>query len=159
MVVVIFIPHGSVVEGGSAAPGLQTERPAEDGEPVFVQLVRYVPVSSQVNPEGQQVCWVAQQTAPAYGQQPCALPEYLAAQTVPTAQTWPASAASGGTALDAEAAETRRAVAVSRIIVGGGTAASLVGTRFTAGGARVSQPFGASAASGQYLHRRKMDAP
>jgi hypothetical protein len=105
---------GRVVDGGSAAPGLQTEIPAEDGDPTLVQLVRYVPVSSQVNPDGQHVCWFGQQTPASYGQHPLPLPEYLAEQTVPTVQIWAAAAAvvnGGGEALSAAAPETRRSTA------------------------------------------------
>lgn len=79
---------GKVVDGGRCAPGLHTERPGVDGPPLAgTQCVRYVPVSLQLVPAGQQVCWFGQQTAPSYGQHPCLLPEYAAAQTVPVWHT------------------------------------------------------------------------
>lgn len=66
---------GSVADGGSAAPGLQTERPADEGRPALVHVVRYVPLSSHAKPAGQHVCRFGQHTAPSYGQQPWPLPE------------------------------------------------------------------------------------
>ena len=69
----------SDLEGGTAAPGLQTESPAVVGAPgplpCGMHCVRYLPVSLQLVPAGQHVCPLGQQTAPAYGQQPWPLPE------------------------------------------------------------------------------------
>ena len=79
---------GKAVDGGRCAPGLHTERPAVGWPPLAgPHCVRYVPVSLQLVPAGQQVCLLGQQTASSYGQHPCLVPEYAAAQTVPVWHT------------------------------------------------------------------------
>ena len=54
---------GSVLESGSAAPGLHTERPTVWLTGAPLQTVLYVPLSSHVVPLGQHVCLFGQHTA------------------------------------------------------------------------------------------------